>query len=194
MDKDEAKTKFKKADEHFRSGRFEEALSILDELDVVFPEDRRVLYPRARCLAELSRLDEALQLCDFMVGKWDYVRARRLRSRILEHDMADSSDGAVEDSGSDSEGAVQVTPVPPVLLDDDDDDFFEFPIDVEQEVEGRPLDSEPTPIPDSSDAERRYGARIEDVLRTSRPAVEKKSPGRYRTTPRIDRGGEGISW
>lgn len=84
MTKSEAVAKFKKADELFRAGWFDDSFLLLDELDRAFPQKRQLMLPRARCLAELGRFDESIEVCDAMIELWDHDRAARLKRRVLE--------------------------------------------------------------------------------------------------------------
>lgn len=92
MDTSQATTLFRTADDYFRQNRFPEALQILDRLNESFPDNHRVLYPRAMCLLELGNLNEADVLCDFLLDTLKYERARQLKQRIaawrLEHGSA----------------------------------------------------------------------------------------------------------
>lgn len=84
MDAQEATQKFKEADALFRIHDWNGALEILAELDVAYPDQHRILYPMARCLAELRRFDESLALCTQLVNEYGYQRAERLRERLIE--------------------------------------------------------------------------------------------------------------
>ena len=83
MDKHEATTAFRRADEHFRAGNYAESLEILRELDVAFPNTHRVLFPMARCHAELGNIGVAIDLCDRLIRDHQYERAATLKQRLL---------------------------------------------------------------------------------------------------------------
>lgn len=96
MPKAEAKAKFKRADDLFRAGWFDDALLVLNELNAAFPANRQILYPQARCLAELGRYADAFDLCDEMIAAWDYQRARNLKERMIRKGITPES---VRESG-----------------------------------------------------------------------------------------------
>ena len=74
----EATEKFKLADKLYRARQYEEALQVLDELDVHFPGTRHVMFPRARCLSKLDRTTEAMYLLREVVEKYKYAPAEEL--------------------------------------------------------------------------------------------------------------------
>jgi hypothetical protein len=82
MDAAEANRKFKLADQMYREGRYGQALAVLDALDEEFPDTRRVMFPRAMCLARLQRYDDALTLCDEIIDRFQYARAEELKNSI----------------------------------------------------------------------------------------------------------------
>lgn len=82
MDKQEAKAKFEEADRLYQAGQFENALQTLDELDRAFPDERRVQFPKARCLAKLGRFDEARTLASQIVLEHGYTPARKLMEHL----------------------------------------------------------------------------------------------------------------
>lgn len=79
-----AREQFEEANACFRSGEFETALSILDDLANAYPNNRHVLFPQARCYAELHRFSEALAVCDTLVEEANYEKARAFRSMLLQ--------------------------------------------------------------------------------------------------------------
>jgi hypothetical protein len=84
MKTDEAEAKFRSADEFYRAGRYKAALSVLDELDRAFPNERHIMLPRARALHKLDRRDEAIAICDELVTKHNYAKAAKFKSRLLQ--------------------------------------------------------------------------------------------------------------
>lgn len=86
MTKAEAEKKFADADLFYREDRYTEALALLDDLDRAYPNDRNIMYPRARCLSKMDRHDEALELCNQLILTHQHDRAQELKSRILERD------------------------------------------------------------------------------------------------------------
>lgn len=83
MTPDEAAKRFREADQRYREQDFAGALAILEDLDARFPNDRNLLYARARTLGKIGREDEALALCDRLVSEFGYSRAARLQVKLL---------------------------------------------------------------------------------------------------------------
>lgn len=82
MNRDDAKEKFRQADRLFNERQYAPALEILAELDRMYPNQRAVLYPMARCLAGLRRLSEAIDLAERIARDFDYVPAKELKERL----------------------------------------------------------------------------------------------------------------
>jgi tetratricopeptide repeat protein/thioredoxin family protein len=78
----EATEKFLQTKQLFAEKRFAEALAILDELEALHPGKKNVMYPRALCLVELGRFEEALPLCMRLIGEFQDPRAQALMVRI----------------------------------------------------------------------------------------------------------------
>jgi len=77
-----AESHFKQADSLYRDGRYAEALDYLIELDEAFPSTPNVLFPLARCLRRVGRVDEALAICDDLITRCGDLRALQLREFI----------------------------------------------------------------------------------------------------------------
>jgi tetratricopeptide (TPR) repeat protein len=84
MQKDVANRKFDRAQLLFEQKRYAEALRLLGELEAAFPDNRRVLYPRALCLAKMRHYEEARALCVRLVDEHDDARGAKLLERIEE--------------------------------------------------------------------------------------------------------------
>ncbi len=82
MDARTAESHFKQADSLYRDGRYAEALDFLIELDEAFPNTPNVLFPLARCLRRVGRVDEALAICDDLITRCGDLRALQLREFI----------------------------------------------------------------------------------------------------------------
>lgn len=77
-----AQNKFGQADQLFQQSRFDEALSLLDELDQAFPNSPNVMYPRARCLVEIGETNEAMDLLDELVLQYQHEEAMQLKAEL----------------------------------------------------------------------------------------------------------------
>jgi hypothetical protein len=74
-----AKRLFQKSDGLFRGKNYAAALILLDRLDAAFPDTRRIMYPRAMCLAEAGRTEEAIAVCDRLIARHKFMRAADLK-------------------------------------------------------------------------------------------------------------------
>lgn len=77
-----AQNKFGQADQLFQQSRFDEALSLLDELDQAFPNSPNIMYPRARCLVEIGETNEAMDLLDELVLQFQHEEAMQLKGEL----------------------------------------------------------------------------------------------------------------
>lgn len=84
MDKEEAGRLFNEADQLYQADEYAQALDVLDRLDAAYPDNRRVMYPRAKCLAAVGRTAEALDLCDRLVNEHGYQKGADLKCLIQE--------------------------------------------------------------------------------------------------------------
>ena len=78
----DAQAAFSRADHLYRTKQYRECIAILDELNHAFPNQRHILYPSARCLAKLGRMEQAESLCDRLVDEFGYTKALELKLRI----------------------------------------------------------------------------------------------------------------
>lgn len=150
MDAKQAQELFGQADQMYRADQFAGALEILDRLDRTFPNTKRIMHPRARCLHRLKRNEEALELCSHIISWYDYAKTKELKARIEAEQVAPNI--VIPQMGDDVE-------IP--LLDDElhvsrldaaiqipqleDDDAFE-PLDIEV---GEVSPAFTAPVPDS---------------------------------------------
>ncbi|HUW62333.1 MAG TPA: CDC27 family protein [Candidatus Bathyarchaeia archaeon] len=81
MDAQEATRTFKQAEALYANRRYEEALKLLENLDLNFPNTKNILYPKALCLAALGRKDEAATACDSLDILQD-ARAQVIRDQL----------------------------------------------------------------------------------------------------------------
>lgn len=82
MERHTAQNKFGQANLLFQQGRFDESLSLLDELDQAFPNSPNVMFPRARCLIEIGETNEALDILDELALHHQHQEAIELKSEI----------------------------------------------------------------------------------------------------------------
>ena len=81
MDAQEATRTFKQAEALYAKGRHAEALQLLENLDLNFPNTKNILYPKALCLAALGRKAEASAACDSLDALGD-TRTQAIRDRL----------------------------------------------------------------------------------------------------------------
>lgn len=82
MRNDEATRLFKEANELYQEQRYSEALQALDRLDKAFPQEKKIMRPRARCLFKLNRRREAHAVCEDLVERFDDDKAKRMLTRL----------------------------------------------------------------------------------------------------------------
>jgi tetratricopeptide (TPR) repeat protein len=69
---------FNKANALYQQGNYRAALDILLNLNAAFPDDKNIVYARARCHAKLGELRIAIKLSTFCIERWDSSRAKNL--------------------------------------------------------------------------------------------------------------------
>ncbi len=79
---------FKQADELYCTGRYQEAMQVLSELNRRYPNTKNILYPLALCLEKLQRTDEAVLICDQLTALFQDPRAAQLKERISAAQMS----------------------------------------------------------------------------------------------------------
>ena len=62
MEMSEAQGQFGLADDFFNKGRYAEAIGVLEGLEPHFPNNHRLLNAKARTLAEMGKLQPALEI------------------------------------------------------------------------------------------------------------------------------------
>ena len=82
MNNNELYLQYRQAIQLIRVGRFEESLHILQEIDTERPDTKNVLYALAVCCEMLGRNEEALDLCDRLIAKYEHPKARIIKLRI----------------------------------------------------------------------------------------------------------------
>ncbi len=83
MNSEQASEEYKTASDLYTQGKHAEALEILDRLDALYPNDRRVMYARALALRAVGRPDEARALCERCLASHDAPRVRALLNELL---------------------------------------------------------------------------------------------------------------
>jgi thioredoxin-like negative regulator of GroEL len=81
-EKDKAKLKFQEATKLHKEGNLTEARDILLDLDVAFPNNKKILFPLATVLTELKKTDEARRLADKLLGELGDQRGQDILDRI----------------------------------------------------------------------------------------------------------------
>lgn len=82
MDKSEAKKIFLEANALYDRGNFDEALRLLQRLNLEFPRQKHILFAAARCLEELGRAQECIALCEQLITLFQDERAEIILSRL----------------------------------------------------------------------------------------------------------------
>ncbi len=102
MNEAEAKALFRQAADVYKDGDHKDALKLFDRLDAEFPNNARIMYPRARCFAKLGRIDEAVALCNTLVTQFGHESALTLMSQLQPNEFAaDVLPPALEDTAFD---------------------------------------------------------------------------------------------
>lgn len=83
MEHGDSKAKFSQSKELYSEGKYEESLSVLQELNEEYPGTKNILFPMALNLRALGRFDEALAVCDEVILQFDAEKAHKLRDDIL---------------------------------------------------------------------------------------------------------------
>jgi len=83
VDEDRAKRIYERAVLLFQHNRYTEASVLFRELHEAFPENRDIVYGRARCLAALGYVNEALDLCDRLSEELGDSRGDKLAKELL---------------------------------------------------------------------------------------------------------------
>ena len=82
MGESKAEVRFRQASQLYMDGRYEEALALISELDNEFPGSVNLLKAKARALAKLGRLSEAIAVCDRLERELGYEKARVFRKQL----------------------------------------------------------------------------------------------------------------
>ena len=89
----EAKENYASAETLYRQGQFASALELLDAIDKAFPKQKNIMLLRAYCLADLYRAQQAVMLCDRILGRFDCPEAHDLKMRLVKNDGLPSMPG-----------------------------------------------------------------------------------------------------
>ncbi|MCL4691979.1 MAG: tetratricopeptide repeat protein [Candidatus Hydrogenedentes bacterium] len=82
MDFFEAQDRFELADDLYRNGQYAQALDQLSDLEKHYPDNYRLLNAKARTLAKLGKVQQALVICDRLLDEFKYEKVRRLRDQL----------------------------------------------------------------------------------------------------------------
>lgn len=113
MDTEGAEVFFSQADRLYRDRQYADALEILDRLDQEFPDTKRIMHPRARCLHRLGRTDECLQVLELIISRHDHERSKQLKQRVLAEQATVETpmpQGGAEDSATEWPGEDEPSP------------------------------------------------------------------------------------
>ncbi|MCC6486509.1 MAG: tetratricopeptide repeat protein [Candidatus Hydrogenedentes bacterium] len=84
MNSSEAEQKYKQSRDLYRQQLYAESLRLLDELDVIHPNNRNILFARAKCLEHLGRPSQAIEICDRLEILFGDARATALKRQLKE--------------------------------------------------------------------------------------------------------------
>lgn len=114
---------FKKAGDLYAAGDYDEAHAILSQLDAQYPGNVQLLKALARTLDKLGRTEEAIAVCDRLIGQYGYVKALAFRERLAARsrqtadevvfDSADSDDGIPAAEMAELEAAIEANNAAP---------------------------------------------------------------------------------
>ncbi|NLN92591.1 MAG: tetratricopeptide repeat protein [Candidatus Hydrogenedens sp.] len=104
MNSDSAKQRFQQANQLFGERRYEEALTMLQELNREFPNTENIMYAAALCLEKMGSIEEAKLLCHSMLRLFESQKAQELLNQL---EMAPRVAGPPSD---DPDMEVQVLP------------------------------------------------------------------------------------
>ncbi len=110
MDAQAAERKFQEADALFREGRHRDALRLLQEVNDAYPNNRRVVWAMARCHQAVGQTQAALDACEYLIQRWDYNRAHRMKARLLAESRQQTQTPGTGAVG----GGLDVAPPPPM--------------------------------------------------------------------------------
>ncbi len=83
MKQQQAEKEYTEASELCRQGKYAKALVILRRLNQAFPENKDIVYARAKCLAGLGRIDESLELCRELSEGMGDPRGHELEAKLV---------------------------------------------------------------------------------------------------------------
>lgn len=125
MGESEAQARFKQASQLYTNGRYEEALALISELDYEFPGTINLLKAKARTLAKLGRVSEAIAVCDRLESVFGYDKARLFRNQLeakanggVPTISFDLSTANASDDQDEESPAVEMTEIPSADAED----------------------------------------------------------------------------
>ena len=93
MDAQLATSKFQQAEKLFQEKSYADALLILDELDNAYPNTRNILQPKAKCLVNLGRANEAEAICDNLLAQKPDPVTQSIKDVIVSSRGSDAMSG-----------------------------------------------------------------------------------------------------
>lgn len=82
MNSEQARTLFQQAAHEYRAGNYEAAITTLDRVVQAFPEHPDAQYARAKCLAQLGRMEDARLVCSYLSTSLGDARGEKLLARL----------------------------------------------------------------------------------------------------------------
>lgn len=83
MNSEQARALFQQAAQEYSAKNFESAIEKLDRFVQAFPEHPDAQYARAKCLAQLGRMEDARLVCSYLSTNLGDARGEKLLARLL---------------------------------------------------------------------------------------------------------------
>lgn len=112
MDMQEAKQQVQLAASLYQNRQYEQCLTVLEEVSQLFPNDKKVMYNRALCLAKLGRLIDATCCCDVLEGHLPKEHIEALRKAIAAHQTPVPQAPVIEEQSESETHPKTATPTP----------------------------------------------------------------------------------
>ncbi|MFO7975993.1 MAG: tetratricopeptide repeat protein [Candidatus Hydrogenedentota bacterium] len=157
----------------YRTERYEDAIAILDDLALEFPDSKHVLYALTKCFFKVGRFQEARELCHELITKHNDERAETLLKRM----------GDRKDTYKPRSSPHETPPDLPVAAATDGADGHDSPADISSPPDDTTsswMTSTPTGLFSDRDSEKDQGPEAA----SSPPPTEHPSP--FSTPPPLE--------